>query len=565
MFSIKKIDLNNPREESVEDSLNSWPVIYLLSNNKAIYVGETNDISNRLKQHSKDHRKKLLDTAHIVSSVFDNKSSIHNYEHRLIQCFSSDGSKMVLNKNSGFQNENYFDKAWYDSVFEELWEEVRKQGLAFKSINDIVNSDVFKFSPFKELTSEQVGILGIVKEKIISEFRSKKTGTIVLSGGPGTGKSIVLITLLKQLVDFEDREAGINGLNVAIVVSQSSLRHALKTMSRNIVGIRGRILGPSEMAKADKFDIILVDEAHRLRKRKNIANLGSHTAINKLLELDTQSTELDWVIKKSKINVLVFSDKQVVGPSGIESIDHIPNILGRFELKQQMRMYSSGEYLDFLNDVFITNDLKINYLIERYDFRVFNNFGEFCNTIHKIQIDTELTRIIAGFGFKWISKKDASNYDIEKEGTKLRWNSILEGWVSNESLKKEVGCIHTIQGFDLNYAGVILGPEIDYDFTTSKIIINEKFYHDINGKKTATTEELERYIQNIYYVLMSRGIRGTYVYAWNDNMKKYLESLSHKLTRLDPINISDVYPKMTQKPKKYVAENKDSRVDIYPA
>jgi len=141
-------------------------------------------------------------------------------------------------------------------------------------------------------------------------------------------------------------------------------------------------------------------------------------------------------------------------------------------------------------------------------------------------IETErkegLSRMVAGYAWPWISKKDKSLKDISIEGISRMWNSRTENWVHCDTVLEEVGCIHSIQGYDLNYAFVILGNDIKYDVENSKIVVDKSSYFDRNGKATATQEELTEYIKNIYYVLMTRGIKGTYLYVCNPELKTYL-------------------------------------------
>ena len=103
------------------------------------------------------------------------------------------------------------------------------------------------------------------------------------------------------------------------------------------------------------------------------------------------------------------------------------------------------------------------------------------------------------------------------------WNHCTEGWVHTPEAIDEIGCIHSIQGYDLNYAFVILGEDIGYDKDNGKIIINPNNYYDKNGKRTANDEELLDYITNIYYVLLTRGIKGTYLYVCDTDLREYLE------------------------------------------
>ena len=128
----------------------------------------------------------------------------------------------------------------------------------------------------------------------------------------------------------------------------------------------------------------------------------------------------------------------------------------------------------------------------------------------------------AGYAWKRKSKKDKTKYDIKIQGIEKQWNYCTEGWVHSEGAIDQVGCIHSIQGYDLNYAFIILGNDIGYDLLKKEIIIDSQNYYDKNGKNTAGNEELKEYIQHIYYVLMTRGIRGTYLYVCNPELRDYI-------------------------------------------
>ncbi|MBT2663083.1 DUF2075 domain-containing protein [Bacillus sp. ISL-45] len=145
------------------------------------------------------------------------------------------------------------------------------------------------------------------------------------------------------------------------------------------------------------------------------------------------------------------------------------------------------------------------------------------------------------FSWEWATQKDANLHDITDPitGDEFKWNSKTKGWINLENSVEEIGCIHTTQGADLNYVGVILGEEIDcdyagedddsYDLSKANIIVNPEKYKDRNGLPIKGTdmnnEELKSYIKRIYYVLLSRGINGCYVYATNPNMQKYLREV----------------------------------------
>ena len=120
--------------------------------------------------------------------------------------------------------------------------------------------------------------------------------------------------------------------------------------------------------------------------------------------------------------------------------------------------------------------------------------------------------MVAGYAWDWVSKNNKSLYDIEIQGVRKQWNHCTEGWVLSEEAIDEVGCTHSVQEYDLNYGFIILGEEIGYDVDKKCVVVRPQKYFDQNGKKTAEYEELKEYIQNIYYVLMTRGIRGIYLF-----------------------------------------------------
>ena len=131
---------------------------------------------------------------------------------------------------------------------------------------------------------------------------------------------------------------------------------------------------------------------------------------------------------------------------------------------------------------------------------------------------------MSGYGFDWVSKNDPAKKDISIDGRELYWNRVTKGWplsIEGKQVIEEAGCIHTIQGYDLNYCGVIFAPEIDY--INGHLIIDRSKYYDAKGKISADDEQLKEYILNIYATLLTRGIKGTFVYAYNKGLREYLK------------------------------------------
>ena len=130
--------------------------------------------------------------------------------------------------------------------------------------------------------------------------------------------------------------------------------------------------------------------------------------------------------------------------------------------------------------------------------------------------------MMAGFAWKWTSKKDKEAFDITIEGICKRWNSVQKDWVNSNHAVDEVGCVHTVQGYDLNYGFVILGPDICFNEKTKEVVINSRNFKDTVAKKKATEQELRSIIVNAYYVLMTRGMLGTFLYVCDPALKQHL-------------------------------------------
>lgn len=316
------------------------------------------------------------------------------------------------------------------------------------------------------------------------------------------------------------------------VVPPTSLRKTLSKVFRSIYGLKATdVIGPSDIVK-QHYDILLVDEAHRLHQYKNIVNRASFKANCKALGLTTESDELDWIMQQCDCPILFYDKMQVVGPSGINierfdekmKLEQNRRLVTYYSLLTQMRVNGGNDYINLVNSI-LSGKCNQQACLENYDFKVMSDFNRFNNLQQKLEDEFTLSRMIAGYAWEWKSKKDKSLYDMELDGVKKQWNYRLENWVLSEGADKQVGCIHTIQGFDLNYGFVIMGNEIGYDPESKEIIVRPENYYDQNGRKTASKEELLEYIKHIYYVLMTRGIKGTYLYICDDNLRKYVSSI----------------------------------------
>lgn len=495
----------------------NWPVVYLIEDKKEIYIGETTAAYSRSKQHFENPERAKLKEIHIITDEEYNKSATLDIESSLIQYISADGKYKLQNGNEGIKNHNYFDKAKYKAKFEIIWKELQAIGIVGKELHQIRNSDLFKFSPYKALTEDQL----IVSEEIFNNLKLNKINSLIINGKPGTGKTILAIYLIKLLQSREETKH----LKVGLVVPMSALRKTLEKVFRNISGLKSSmVIGPSEVIDAN-YDILIVDEAHRLKRRKNIVNYGSFDITNQKLGLDNYGNELDWIVKSSKQQIFFYDKNQSVKPSDVRPEDFAKLSITNFNLTSQQRILAGEEYTDFIDDVFDLQKVKKSSF-DNYDLKLYEDLGEMVKDIKKKDSEFGLSRIVAGYAWDWVSKNDKNIPDIEIGKEKLFWNSEMKDWVNSSNAINEVGCIHTVQGYDLNYVGVIIGPEISYDNISKTLIINKQNYKDFNGGRgIEDPEELKFYIINIYKTLLTRGIKGAYIYVIDDKLREYFKGV----------------------------------------
>lgn len=533
-----------------EYATSNWPLVYILSDGttRRAYVGETTDTLTRLTTHLKHEDKSRLTTVHLISSERFNKSATLDIESSLIKYMAADGRFSLLNGNLGLADHNYYQKdELYSSIFRETWDKLRAHGVAKHSLEAIDNSDVFKYSPYKSLSGDQrKGLIEILQALLNPAMKH-----LVVEGGAGTGKSVLAIFLFKlihtdgaelDLREFSEDEVTLRELlaefkrrypqpRMALVVPMTSFRNTLKRAFRNVAGLRASmVIGPSELAR-QSYDVVLVDEAHRLRRRVGLgAYFGAFDKACAALGLDKdRCSEVNWVTLQSKKAVFFYDPNQTVKPSDacasdFRSIKASPHSKV-MTLMSQFRVQAGQHYVTFIGDL-LNKRLPTNakFKSRNYEFLVFDEISDLVSEIRRKNQDYGLARLVAGYAWPWVSRKDPAQHDIEIDGVRLRWNRTNDDWINIPGAETEVGCIHTTQGYDLNYTGVIFGHEIGYDKKLDQIVINKENYHDKTGKLGIDDpEELKQYILNIYRTIMLRGIKGTFVYACDPGLRDYLK------------------------------------------
>jgi DUF2075 family protein/SOS-response transcriptional repressor LexA len=542
-----------------------WPLVYLIKNDKSkiAYVGETTNAFNRIKNHFANEDRLVLNTITLIGSDRFNKSATLDIESQLIQYLSAENTYKLQNGNGGLTHHNYYEKPFYRDIFKEIWARLKSEKLVSKSIEEIENSDLFKYSPYKALSDDQrASVMEIINTLNARDFQS-----IFVEGSAGTGKTILATYLMKLLHsplpaadEIEDLEGyrleeyrlletfrqNFRDANIGLVVPMTSLRKSLKTVFGAIGGLKtNMVIGPSDAIKKE-YDILIVDEAHRLAQRKNIPNYGSFDSTNRSLGLGNEGTQLDWIMRSSKHQIFFYDEAQSIKPSDIpkEKFQEVKRQSAKpIKLASQMRVSAGNDYINFVDRLLKCQPLDNLTIPDNYDFRLFSSFRDFHKEIIVKEKELGLSRLIAGYSWPWISKTDKSLYDIEIEGTRLQWNNVHIDWINSADPKVEVGCIHTTQGYDLNYAGIIFGKEITYNRQLNRIEIIRENYHDRNGSVGIDDDErLKEYIVNIYKTIMYRGIKGTLVYACNQELRDYLASFIKNETGSKSSTLSEDEP-----------------------
>ena len=294
MIDIKRFDFNDDAPDKIavyrrnENSIGeNWPIVYIINNDEEAYVGETLNASVRASQHLLNGERRKLTEIRILSDDTFNKSVIIDLESYLIKHIASDGKYVLQNGNNGIQDHNYYNKAMYAGTFRDIWSKLKSQGVVQQSIEEIENSELFKYSPYKSLGREQM-LAEMEILEALSKYKQYPGGSsIVVRGSAGTGKTILGVYLVKLFADinadskniFETDEyidgssefvfaaENIQGIEkIGIVVPQESLKSTLKDVFSKVKNLEEKmVLTPYDVVKdyrdtGKKFDLLVVDD-----------------------------------------------------------------------------------------------------------------------------------------------------------------------------------------------------------------------------------------------------------------------------------------------------------------
>jgi len=364
-------------------------------------------------------------------------------------------------------------------------------------------------------------------------FHDKQKVVIIVKGGPGTGKSVIAINLMADLL--------LKGYNAHYATGSRAFTETL----RRIIGSRGatqfKYFNSYSKAENNALDVLIADEAHRLRTTSN----SRFTPKSKRLNIP----QIEELINASKVMAFFIDDDQIVRPGEIGSVEYIKNYaiknnckIFEYELEAQFRCNGSDAFVNWVNNTLgikrTANAIWDQY--EEFDFQIFDSPEELEQAVIGKVEEKYTGRITAGFCWDWSNPNpDGTLKDDVVIGDYRRpWNAKPEArilapgipksnvWAYDPNGIDQIGCVYTAQGFEFDYVGVIFGKDLVYDFDEQ----SWKGYPE-NSSDTVVKRSKAKFtdlVKNTYRVLLSRGMKGCYVYFMDKDTERFFKSRMEK-------------------------------------
>ena len=353
---------------------------------------------------------------------------------------------------------------------------------------------------------------------------------LIINGGPGTGKSVISINALARITSSR--------LNARYVTPNGAPRKVYETKLNGVIPgdtFKHLFTGSGSFWDSDEdaYDALIVDESHRLTMKSGfMKNLGEN--------------QIKEIIRAARTSVFFIDEAQKVTWADVGEVDSIIEAaemaganVHHLTLSSQFRCGGSDDYLAWLDDALGVKATADHYFsTERFDFQIFDSVKELEQVIREKNKEANKARLVAGYCWDWVSKSDPESFDIvfPQEKFKMKWNlnSYGQTWIIDSNSVNEVGCIHTCQGLEVDYVGVIIGE--DLVFRNKELITQPqnraKTDKSLKGFKKARAEspieaelKADEIIRNTYRTLLTRGMKGCYVYFSDSATKEHFKSL----------------------------------------
>lgn len=398
-----------------------------------------------------------------------------------------------------------------------------------KSLGETIGSMLNGNKEFNMIQEQKV-----VYEELLELAKNIDDGkkkTVIVEGGPGTGKSVIAINLLVELLNKYQ-------MNTQYITKNSAPRAVYSALLKGYQKksfIDNLFKGSGSYYNTDKnyFDCLIIDEAHRLNEK---SGMFSHLGENQTMEL----------INASKLSIFFIDEAQKVtfkDKGSIETIKQFAKALDsdvyELTLTSQFRCNGSDGYLAWLDDLLEIRETANRILdTDEFDFKVFNNPNDLRDEIFKKNQINNKARLLAGYCWEWEKSKrsDTTHHDITIPdfNFSMSWNLGSDGmqWLIKETSVHEIGCIHTSQGLELDYIGVIIGDDLRFENgeVITDVTKRAKTDQSVKGWKKGmkenpieTKKKVDDIIRNTYRTLLTRGMKGCYIYCIDKNLSNYIK------------------------------------------
>lgn len=522
-----------------------------------VYVGESNNVIQRTQEHydagdDKDNWQYHLVHAHcdptmlVIGHEHFNKSLTLDIENQLIEYILAARSLKVMN-GRGNPQYDYYPNHEFNEIFQEVWKKLNTHNSdLFLSESEIRDSAIFKVSPFKKLMPNQIKAKNTILNTIRKAINNKSSGQLVfVQGEAGTGKTVLTANIFYELIQLSKGE-DLSGLNCHLMVNHDEQLHVYNQICKRLDLGDSIVSKPTSFInshnKSQKVDVSFVDEGHLLLTQGKMSYRGSN--------------QLKDIMDRSKVTVVMFDEYQILTTEEYweaRQLAEFKNLSLKQDnyivLDKQLRMLCSDSTKRWLDD-FILNRIVREFVPDsKYEVKSFDTPKALHDAIKaKAAVaETSLSRLVATYDWDYKSNEspgDAGKWGVSIGSWFMPWNyELLKGmnrdqkkaisnlaWAEQPHTINEVGSTFTIQGFDLSYVGVILGPAVKY--RRGRIVFDPKENKNEKVTRQRTLEDGtkdrfgEMLIRNEVKVLMSRGVSGLFIYAYDDKLREALKKIA---------------------------------------
>ena len=549
-------------DEKTQEIITSYPTVYIHnwkeSDGFEVYVGESNDVFKRTIQHydasvektswqnnliHKDARLFIIGHEHF------NKSLTLDVENRLIHYMMSVERVKHVHNQRGNPQANYYPVEELDEIFRKIWKGLRKEDKElFPSESAIKDSAIYKASPLHKLTKEQEDARELIIQKVMRALDNNETKQLIfIEGEAGTGKTVLNSSTFYELYCLSEEQG--RELSCHLLVNHDEQITVYEQIAEKL-GLTekyGKIISKpttfiNNHTEDNPVDVAFIDEAHLLLTQGKQSYRGQN--------------QLHDIIERARVTVVMFDENQILTTEQFWEAEILEkyreqakSVNNYIILDKQLRMQADPKTLDWIDSFTKRGELKKipNTSVGGYTIRVFNDPDLLDSEIKKraSESDSALSRVIATYDWEYSSNHKPEqrlmkywevligswhkpwNRELESELSRKEKRSINGlAWAEQPQTIDEVGSTFTIQGFDLNYAGVILGPSVKY--RNGRIIFDPSASYNDKAVRNRTLSDGtkqkfgEMLIQHEVRVLMTRGVNGMYIYACDPELRAEL-------------------------------------------